>query len=129
MKSGNFIPELWSTQFNQMMKSGTASYRQIDDMSAFNRPIGKAWKPTTPEDEEIDALLHIAGVTAVPVPAARGLPARWRLQLTRSGFNYHGDPRNLMSVSDWRQAISDLLNAYQVRGDWSFDTKTGERLR
>lgn len=122
-----FIPELWFKQFNQMMKSGATVYRHIQDMYDTIRPDGKAWKPTSPEDEEIDALLHLAGVTATPVDPAKGLPARWRLRLTRDGF--HTKTYRLTTVADWKDAISELLDNATLKRDWVFDVKTGERLR
>jgi hypothetical protein len=122
-----FIPELWSKQFLQDIHNDTLVIRSLVDAMDTNRPIGKAWKPTTPEDEEIDALLNIAGVTATPVPPAKGLPARWRLHLTRDG--YHTKTYRITTIADWRAAISELLNNAAMHSDWVFDAKTGERLK
>lgn len=105
------MPGLWSKEIA----------RKIVENSGLYIPQYRpgALSPNTPEGDEIDAMLTVAGVRATPGrPSGQWKdlykdvlgPPMWELHL---GDHTMG-PRRLRSLDEWRAAVSELLE--QVNG-------------
>lgn len=106
MKSeAKFIPNLWAAEIAKKIMQNSGLYAPQYRPGAFS--------PRTPEDDEIDALLTIAGAIATPYGHDKVFDAersRWEYRSWELHTRHHTlGPRRLRNLDEWRTAVSELL--------------------